>query len=85
MKLMKPANDLLVIHDPRTGKRVPMEGVVVDERDPFWRRRLAEKSMTAEAAPPKAPKLKSAAAVPAVPADPAAPLPLPPRAAAKKE
>lgn len=83
MKLMKPATDLLVIHDPRTGKRVPMEGIVVDERDPFWRRRLAEKSMTAEAVPPKAPKVASAPAEPE-PA-PAAPLPLPPRAAAKKE
>lgn len=83
MKLMKPATDLLVIHDPRTGKRVPMEGIVVDERDPFWRRRVAEKSMTAEAVPPKAPKAPKVAA-PAEP-EPAPAAPLPPRAAAKKE
>lgn len=53
MKLLKPVNAELVIHDPRTRKRVPMEGIVVDERDSFWARRLRENSMTAEEAPPK--------------------------------
>lgn len=41
-----PANETVVIHDPKTGKRVPMSGVLVDIREPFWRRRLKlDKSM----------------------------------------
>lgn len=56
MKLLKPVTPELVIHDPKTRKRVPAEGIVVDERDPFWARRIRERSMTAEDAPPKAPK-----------------------------
>lgn len=42
---IKPINDKLVITDPETLKRVPPEGVDVDVRKPFWRRRLAEGSM----------------------------------------
>lgn len=63
MKLLKPVTPELVIHDPKTHKRVPMNGIVVDERDPFWARRIREKSMKAEDVQPKAPKTTNVHAV----------------------
>lgn len=56
MKLLKPIKPHpdLVIRNPATGARVPLEGIVVDENEPFWARRLIEGSMTAEE-PPAAP------------------------------
>lgn len=42
---LAPTNPSLVILHPKTRKRVPMTGVQVDPRDPFWRRRLKEGSM----------------------------------------
>ncbi len=56
------ANPKTVIFDPKTGHRVPAEGIVVDTSQPFWRRRLKERSMIE--APPAA-------------AEPVEPAPLP--------
>lgn len=44
-KLIILADPKAVIFDPATGKRVPPEGLRVNTRDPFWRRRLKEGSM----------------------------------------
>lgn len=44
-----PASETVVIHDPNTGKRVPMSGVMADPRDPFWRRRLVRDRSMVEA------------------------------------
>lgn len=54
-KLLILADPKAVIFDPATGKRVPPEGLRVNTRDPFWRRRLKEGSMIeAPAAAPAA-------------------------------
>ncbi len=45
MKHLKLASPDLVIYDPKTRKRVPAEGVTVNERAPFWARRLRDESM----------------------------------------
>lgn len=45
MKHLKPARPDLVIYDPRTRKQVPLAGITVNERAPFWARRLVEGSM----------------------------------------
>lgn len=74
MMLLKPINAEIVILNPKTRERVPMGGIVVNERDPFWRRRLAEQSMTAEVPPP--PKVKADPAQAAAP-EPAQPPPPP--------
>lgn len=55
-KLLKPSAPHLVILDPLTRERVPVDGVIVDDRNPFWRRRLREGSMVDDSkSPPTVP------------------------------
>lgn len=62
-KLLKPASPDLVIRDPKTGARVPADGIIVDDRLPFWRRRLLEGSMIDDSSSP--PAMPIGAALPA--------------------
>jgi hypothetical protein len=40
-----PRTPDLVIRDPRTGARVPIDGLMVDAREAFWLRRLKDRDV----------------------------------------
>lgn len=54
-----PRSPDLVIFDPKTGKRMPMEGLMVDARDAFWLRRLRDLDVAPAVDPAPAPRTRN--------------------------
>jgi hypothetical protein len=54
IKLLQLTDPKTVIFDPATGRRVPLDGIRVETRQPFWRRRIIEGSMVEASPAPQA-------------------------------
>lgn len=55
MILVAPRNNMVII-DPFSGRPVPDDGLMIDETEPFWHRRLCDGDVVRIDAPVEAPQ-----------------------------